>query len=74
MFEVFASGEALVFEFGVAEVDEQADFDAGGVQIIDDLRLVFRGDGFDRFQLDDHLFLNENIRIKVTNAFTLTSP
>jgi len=59
MFVVLASGEALVFKFRVAEVDEQADFDPGGVQIIDDLCLVFGGEGFDRFQLDDHLLLNE---------------
>jgi len=59
MFEILASGEALVFEFWVAEVDEEADFDPGGIQIIDDLCLVFGGNGFDGFQLDNHLFFND---------------
>ena len=52
---LFASGKALVFEFWIAKVDEQADFDSSGVQIIDYLRLVFSGDSFDSFQFDDYL-------------------
>jgi hypothetical protein len=68
MFNILASREALVFEFGIAEVDQQTYFNPGGVQIIDDLCLMFRGDGFDGFQFDDYLLFNEYIRIKVTNA------
>jgi len=34
------SGKALVFEFWVAEIDQQSDFDSGGVEIVDDLRLT----------------------------------
>ena len=67
---IFVSREAFVFEFGVAEVDEETDFDPGGVQIIDDLCLVFGGNGFDCLQLDDHFLFNKYIRAKVTNAFT----
>ena len=40
MFEILASGKPLVFEFRVTEVDEQADFDSGGFQIVDDLALA----------------------------------
>jgi hypothetical protein len=38
MFETLSSGEASVFEFEVAKVDEQTDFDSRGVEIVDDLR------------------------------------
>ena len=36
-----ASGEAAVFEFRVAEVDEKADLDPCRIQVVDDLSLVF---------------------------------
>jgi hypothetical protein len=68
MFKIFSSGEALVFKFWAAEVYEQADFDPGGVEIIDDLRLVFGCDGFDGFQLDDHLFIDEKIGKEVAHT------
>jgi hypothetical protein len=35
VFAILSSGEALVFQFGVAVLDEQADIDPGGVQITD---------------------------------------
>ena len=70
MFEFLIPGEAFVFEFGASEVDEQANFDPRGVQIIDDLCLVFGSDGFDSFQLDNHLLFNEKIGKKVAHAFT----
>jgi hypothetical protein len=33
--------EPFEFEPGVAEVDEQPNFDAGGFEIVDDLSLMF---------------------------------
>lgn len=70
MFVVFASGEAFVFESRVSKIDEQADFDPGGVQVVDDLSLMFGGDGFHRFQLDNHVLLHEDVSVKVTHALT----
>ena len=55
MFVVLASRKAFVFEFRVPKIEEQANFDSGGVQIIDDLGLVLRGNNFYRFELHDHL-------------------
>jgi hypothetical protein len=46
--------EAFPFEFGIgAEIHEEADFVSGGVEIIDELRGMFRcerGNGFDFYQ------------------------
>ena len=68
MFKILASCKAAIFEFGAAEVDQQTDFDAGGVKVVDDLRLMFGGDGFDGFQFNDDFLLNEYIRIEVAHA------
>lgn len=70
MFTFSISREAFVFEFVIAEIDQQPDFDPGGVKIINDLRLMFGRDRFDSLQFDSHLFLNEYIYIKITDAFT----
>jgi len=61
-FKIFASGETLVFQFGRAEVNQEADFYAGGIQVIDELGLVFRDDAFDGFQFDDDFFFYQSRR------------
>jgi hypothetical protein len=49
--------EPLVFESWVAEVDQQSDFDARGVKVVDDLRLVFCRECACSLQLDDDFIL-----------------
>ena len=58
-FVVLASRKPFVFEPGVTEVNEQSHFDSRGVQVINDLRLMFGGDSFHCFQLDNDLPLDE---------------
>lgn len=61
----FGAGEAFVFEAGVAEIDQEANGDAGCVQVVDDLGLVFGGDGFDRFEFDQDFSLDEEVGVKI---------
>ena len=69
MFEIFAARETLVFEFLVAKVDEQANFDSCGVQVVDNLSLMLGCDGLDCFQFNNHLLLHEYIHEKVAYTF-----
>ena len=68
MFIPLLPREAFVLEAGVAEVDEQPDLDAGGIQVVDDLRLMFRGSGFDRFQFNDDFVLDKNVGVKIPHG------
>ena len=50
-------------------MNQQADINPGGVQVGDGLCLVFRGNGFDCFQLDKHHLFNKKIGKKSPTHF-----
>src|SRR5438309_11396975 len=52
---------AFRLETGRAEVDQEADFDAGGLQVADDLGDVLVGDSATRLQLHDQAILYEQV-------------
>lgn len=66
--KIFASRKAFVFESRGSKVYQQSHFDARGVEIIDDLSLMFGCNGFDGLQFNNHLLFNNEITIKVTDA------
>ena len=51
MIKILVSLKTFVLQFWVAEVDEQAHFGTRGVQVVNDLSLMFWADGLDRFQV-----------------------
>ena len=64
------ASEAFEFKARVAEVDEQSDVDTGCVQVVDDLGLVLREQGFDGFEFNDNLLFYEQVGDKISNGLT----
>ena len=62
--------EALEFEARVSEVDQEPNLDTRGVEVIDDLSFVLRGDGLDRLELDQHSLFNEKVGVEVAYGLT----
>ena len=57
--------EALEFESRVAEVDQEPNLDSRGVEVVDDLSFMLRGDGLDRLELDKHFLFDEEIGVEI---------
>ena len=55
-------GEASVFEGGGAEVEEEADFQAGGLQVIDNLRLLDPAQFGQRLEFDNDRIEADEVR------------
>jgi hypothetical protein len=59
--------KASVFELGASKVDEQADLDPSGFQIVDQLGLMLGSDRLNCLQLDDDFLFDEKICVKGTD-------
>jgi hypothetical protein len=53
--------DALPMEFRALKVNQKRDLQTGGLQVIDALRHVFRGETFSALELYDDLILNQEI-------------
>jgi hypothetical protein len=43
------------------EVDQEADLDGGGFQVVDDLGLMLRDERSDRFDLNEHTLIDNDV-------------
>ena len=70
---LLASGEAFEFEFGVSEIDEETDLNAGRVEVVDDLGLMLGKDGFHCLEFDEDFVLHQEISIEDPDVFASKS-
>ncbi len=62
---------SLEFQAGGPEIEEQADFQAGGSQVVDELHLVLLYKCPDGLDLDDHPVPDEQVGIKIADHDTV---
>jgi len=62
--------ESLDLKFWGTKVHQKADIDSGCFEIIDNLSLMFREHPSYSFQLNNELFLNQNISKKLPHNLT----
>jgi hypothetical protein len=53
-----------------AEVQQVPDLDSGGLQVVDELRLMVGGQDAHRLQFEKHLALDKDVSLEVTNLTT----
>jgi len=51
-----------------AKIQQQADLDAGGMEVVDDLGLVSRNETLNRFDLNKHSLLNDEVGAEQPNV------
>src|SRR5262249_41930101 len=73
--ENYSTHESFELDCSTSEVDEQANFDPRCLELVQQLRFLFRIVCLRRFQFDKDAFIHENIRFVETNllAFEVDS-
>ena len=61
--------ESSILKFGLTEIYQQPYFNPGRFQVVNNLRLMLRGQGLDRFQFQNNLVLNDDIGKKLADDF-----
>lgn len=63
----FGFEAAFDLQPGVAEIDQETNLDAAGVQVIDQLGLMFRGQRSDDLKLNQNFLFNQNVGEEFTD-------